>query len=147
MRTFRDLSHHGVGATGVGLLLLSGRLHWRELLPLAMTASNTYGGWPVQCPISPNLPDLVYSPAKSNKQHCVLFSYGLVFLQRGSAQQVQALFVDVECRKLWRYGKYWGPKLCYALVASQTCTEGPIFGVQFIRSWSTYTNVTVARNQ
>lgn len=33
----------GVLTTGLGLLLLSGRLHWRELLPLAMTASNTYG--------------------------------------------------------------------------------------------------------
>eukprot|EP00884_Botryococcus_braunii_P014847 jgi/Botrbrau1/23363/Bobra.0051s0016.1 len=32
-----------VGCVGVGLLLLTGRLHWRELLPLAMTASNTYG--------------------------------------------------------------------------------------------------------
>jgi hypothetical protein len=31
---------------GVGLMLLTGKLHWRELLPLAMTAANTYGTLP-----------------------------------------------------------------------------------------------------
>ena len=32
------------GVVGVGLLLISGRLHAGDLLPLAMLLANTYGG-------------------------------------------------------------------------------------------------------
>ena len=36
----------GAGLVGVGLLLVSGRLHAGDLLPLAMLLSNTYGARP-----------------------------------------------------------------------------------------------------
>ena len=38
------LSIAAAGVVGIGLLLISGRLHASDLLPLAMLLSNTYGG-------------------------------------------------------------------------------------------------------
>ncbi len=37
------LSIAAAGVVGIGLLLISGRLHASDLLPLAMLLSNTYG--------------------------------------------------------------------------------------------------------
>ena len=44
------LSIAAAGMIGIGLLLISGRLHANDLLPLAMLLSNTYGKLPVKSP-------------------------------------------------------------------------------------------------
>lgn len=44
------LSIAAAGVIGIGLLLISGRLHANDLLPLAMLLSNTYGKLPATSP-------------------------------------------------------------------------------------------------
>ena len=65
------------GVVGIGLLLISGRLHAGDLLPLAMLLSNTYGVWRGPLALQPVIFSLpaciaVQDPSPWNYEWCVL---------------------------------------------------------------------------